>query len=90
MFDRCRPFAADNRTPGEASVPCAQLEHDALLSDIFQDFDQVEDFGPDIINKRWSLKLNEVKLKEKINHFSEKENGIIDLEIQQLLGRGYC
>ena len=72
---------ADSATVGEASVPCAQLEHDALLSEISQDFDQEEDFGlainqqlADIINKRRSSKLNEAKLKEKMEKYFQPAN----------------
>ena len=64
--------AADSATRGSTTgAQSAQLEHDALLSEISQDFHQEEDLGPDInqqladiINKRWSTKLNEAKMKE--------------------------
>ena len=66
----------DSATEGQASVTCARLEHDALLSEISQDFDQEEDLGPninqqlaDIINKRWLAKLNEAKVKEKMEKY---------------------
>ncbi len=72
---------ADSATEGEASVECARLEHDALLSEISQDFDKEEDLGPninqqlaDIINKRWSTKLNEVKIKEKMEKYFQPAN----------------
>ena len=60
----------DLATEGESGVPCARLEHDALLSVISHDFDKEEDVGPkinqqlaDIVNTRWSTKLNEAKIK---------------------------
>ncbi len=72
---------ADSATEGEASVECARLEHDALLSEISQDFDKEEDLGPninqqlaDIINKRWSTKLNEAKIKEKMEKYFQPAN----------------
>lgn len=57
----------DTATEGETSVSDARQEHDALLTEISQDFDQDEDIGPninqqlaDIINKRWSAKLSDM------------------------------
>ena len=62
-------------------APCARLERDALLSEISQHFAQEDDKGPDInqqlpdiVNKRWSSKLNEVKLKEKLEKYPRPEN----------------
>ena len=71
----------DSATEGESGVPCARLEHDALLSEISQDFDKEEDVGPqinqqlaDIVNTRWSTKLNEAKIKEKMEKYSRPAN----------------
>ena len=62
-------------------APCARLERDALLCEISQHFAQEDDKGPDInqqlpdiVNKRWSSKLNEVKLKEKLEKYPRPEN----------------
>ena len=59
----------------------ARHEHDPLLTEISQDFDQDEDIGPninqqlaDIINKRWSAKLSEPKMKEKMKKYSRPGN----------------
>ncbi|CAB4029624.1 Hypothetical predicted protein [Paramuricea clavata] len=72
---------ADSATEGESGVPCARLEHDALLSEISQDFDKEEDVGPkinqqlaDIVNTRWSTKLNEAKIKEKMEKYPRPAN----------------
>ena len=49
-------------------APCARLEQDALLSEISQD-DKRPDINQqlaDIVNKRWSSKLNEAKLKQNL------------------------
>ena len=55
-----------------ASETHDRLEHDALLINISQDMEQVEEVSgkinqqlADIINKRWSTKLPEAKQKEK-------------------------
>ena len=52
-----------------------------MLSEISQDFDKEEDLGPninqqlaDIINKRWSTKLNEAKIKEKMEKYFQPAN----------------
>ena len=70
----------DTATEGETSVSDARHEYDALLTDLCQDFDQDEDIGPninqqlaDIIIKRWSAKLSEPKLKEKMENTIDQE-----------------
>ena len=52
-----------------------------MLTEISQDFDHDEDIGPninqqlaDIINKRWSAKLSEPKMKEKMEKYSRPGN----------------
>lgn len=59
----------------------SRVEQDALLSEISKDFAQEDDIGAninqqlaDIVNKRWSSKLNDTKQKEKMDKYSRPEN----------------
>ena len=58
---------------GDAPTSNTSASEDNLLNEIAQDFDNDATTGPsvsqklaDIINKRWSLKLEEAKLKSKM------------------------
>ena len=58
-----------------------RLEHDALLDEISQDLEQLEEVGgninkqlADIVNKRWSSKLTEAKQKEKMDNYPRPGN----------------
>lgn len=71
----------DSATDGETGVSTARLEQNALLSEISEDFEQEEDLGPDInqqladiINKLWSKKLSDTKLKEKTEKYRPPAN----------------
>lgn len=66
-------------TEGEASVQDARHEHDALLTEMSQDFDQDMDISPntnqqlaDIINKNCSPKFSEPKMKDKTKEKMEQ------------------
>lgn len=66
-------------TEGEASVQDAWHEHDALLTEMSQDFDQDMDISPntnqqlaDIINKNCSPKFSEPKMKDKTKEKMEQ------------------
>lgn len=66
-------------TEGEASVQDARQEHDALLTEMSQDFDQDMDISPntnqqlaDIINKNCSPKFSEPKMKDKTKEKMEQ------------------
>ncbi|CAB4023502.1 Hypothetical predicted protein [Paramuricea clavata] len=59
---------ADSANAGNTSEAHVRLEHDALLDEISQDLEQLEEVGgninqqlADIVNKRWSSKLTEAK-----------------------------
>ena len=61
--------------------PRTPASEDNLLSEIAQDFDNAATTGPsvsqklaEIINKRWSLKLEEAKLKSKMEKYDRQDN----------------
>ena len=59
---------ANSDIEGVTDAPSARLKQDALLSEISQD-DKRPDINQqlaDIVNKRWSSKLNEAKLKQNL------------------------
>ena len=70
----------DTTKEGDSSVSDTRHEHDALLTAISQEFDQEKDIGPAIneqlaefINKLWSAKLAEHKVKEKMEKYSRQK-----------------
>ena len=71
----------DNDQHGEAPNPNTSVAEDNLLNEIAQDFAEVTPVGDDvcqkladIINQRWASKLDEQKLKSKMEKYSRPKN----------------
>ena len=82
---------ANSDIEGVTDAPSARLKQDALLSEISQHFAQEDDKRPDInqqladiVNKRWSSKLNEAKLKQNLEEYTSGRRtvkGCVNAEI---------
>ena len=81
MLQSIKEPNADSANAGNTSEAHVRLKHDALLDEISQDLEQLEEVGgninqrlADIVNKRWFSKLTEAKQKEKKDNYPRPGN----------------
>ena len=67
--------------PAEASAETVPVDMDSLLSDIAQELSEQEPTGPEVnedlaamLNKRWTTKMSDKKLSEKLELIQHPEN----------------